>query len=310
MIVDKKWMTIKYHEFNKKYFNDQLPTNIVFKTNTQVDRWGFAQCKYQYNSISNKIVTYDYVISMSNAYDSPEEIKENTLIHEMIHILDYKLHPEYYVYKDYKGWHRRKGYDAHGPLFFMKEAQRLSQYGFNIQRLVQAEEIDASQMTNKVQKRINNKQSKGFVIGCVYFNWKYPRNYQLKNECMWFKTSSPSTFNAIVEHEKEMNKLGMKDGQYQDFSIVGYLTHQDKYDEYSGCRGRISGWYCSTQEWEQMVQEMGNDKQLVGQFYFEDMLNENYSYNTEQPKKTRTLQDGENGIAKVCDDGAIIYRMM
>lgn len=308
MIVDKKWMTIKYHEFNKKYFNGQLPTEIVFKTNTRVDRWGFAQCKFQYNSISNKVVTYDYAISMSNAYDSPEEIKENTLIHEMIHILDYKLHPEYYVYKDYRGWHKRKGYDAHGPLFFMKEAQRLSQYGLNIQRLVQAEEIDASQMTNKVQKRIDNRQSKGFVIGCVYFNWKYPRNYQLKNDCMWFKTNSQATFNAIVEHEKEMNKFGEKEGQFQDFSIVGYLTHQDKYDEYSGCRGKISGWYCSMEEWEQMVKDMGDDKQLIGQFYFEDMLNE--SYTPKKQKNIRTLTDGENGIAKINDDNSLTYRMM
>ena len=55
---------------------------------------------------------------------------------------------------------------------------------------------------------------------------------------------------------------------------------------------------------------MGDDKQLVGQFYFEDMLNENRSYTAEQPKKTKTLQDGENGIAKVCGDDTIIYRMI
>lgn len=309
MLVTTQWMYKKYWELNKKLFNSKLPQDITCKTSTNVERWGWAQCEFKVDDYGEPYAS-KLTIIMSNAYDSPEEVKENTLVHEMIHIFDYYLHPHYYVYKDYKGWHHRKGYDAHGPIFFLKEAQRLQQYGYNIQRLVSAEEYDVSQLTDKVIKRQENKKAKGFVIGFLYFNWKYPRNYTLKNEGMWFKTSSPNQFNKIVEQEKEKCKILKKDGEYPCFSIVGYLTHQEKYDEFSGCRGPISGWYCSVNDWEKMVEEMGKDKQLIGQFYFED-INESYQPQTKQlNNQKRQLTDGENGIGKMNADGSLTYIMM
>lgn len=300
MLVTTQWMFRKYHEFNKKYFSGKCPNNITFKLSTAVDRWGYAQCTWRINKWGD-IYPDEMSITMSNAYDSPEEVKENTLIHEMIHILDYIQHPENFVTKTSKGWSLKRKYNAHGPFFFLKEAQRLSQYGFNIQKLVSAEEIDSSIITNKVQKRIDNKKAKGFIIGCVVFNPKYPRSTPLQNEAMWFKTT-PNMLQTIIENCK--TKYPVKNEQRPYFSIEAYLTHQEKYDEYSGCRDTIKGWYCSIPEWDKMVEEMGKDKKIVQQVIF-DNISESY-----QPMPKNKLTDGENGIAKLNSDDSLTYRMM
>lgn len=308
MLVTTEWMRRKYREFNEKYFSGNCPNNIAFKVTTRVDTWGYAQCKFK-SDYGEEVYTYDFTIFMSNAYDSPEEVKENTLVHEMIHILDYKLNPQHYVYRDYKGWHKRRNYDAHGPIFFLKEAHRLNQYGFKIEKYVQAEEKSVSQMTTKVQQRIDNKKAKGFILGCVQYNHQHPNTFGKPKDCMWFKTSSVNMFNTIVKNALETSKYYFKEGQHLYYSITGYLTHSDKYEDYGGSRNTFKGWWCTWDEWEKMIQELGTDKELIGQYYFEDM-NESVNPLRKVNKQPKVLIDGDNGIAKLNKDGSVTYRIM
>ena len=95
MLVTTKWMAEKYAYFNSKYWNGQLPY-ISFSVNNSRKTWGFATYRYVLNQSRTRIETIKPIsITLSNYYDSPEEIKETTLLHEMIHIADYMASRKY-----------------------------------------------------------------------------------------------------------------------------------------------------------------------------------------------------------------------
>lgn len=93
---------------------------------------------------------------------------ENVVLHEMVHIADYVFHPEHFdhVYSGSR-WEiidRNIGrrYDAHGDTFFMKEAQRLSSYGREVNKRVTSGENATSSVSGKLltQGRKGNNSRK------------------------------------------------------------------------------------------------------------------------------------------------------
>jgi hypothetical protein len=58
-----------------------------------------------------------------------------------------------------------------------------------------------------------------------------------------------------------------------------------------------------------MNQELETDKELIGQYYFEDM-NESVNPLRKVNKQPKVLIDGDNGIAKLNKDGSVTYRIM
>ena len=118
MIVTTTWIEHNYTTFNNLYWNGMLP-NISFKISRSRNNWGFASFRYDF--MNNTIVPL--AITMSNYYDSPENVKIQTLLHEMIHIADYTFHPEHFICNGYKVSARL--YDAHG-YWFNAEAKRLT----------------------------------------------------------------------------------------------------------------------------------------------------------------------------------------
>lgn len=164
MIVTTKWLAEKYAHFNSKYWNGQLP-GISFSISNSQKTWGFATYKYIYNDSRTEIKTIEPIsITLSNYYDSPEEVKETTLLHEMIHIADYFFHPEHFINLKRTGKNRK--YDAHGPVFFMKEAKRLATDGWEIQKYVSMEEKSVSTISDENAKKLEKKASKGY-IACI-----------------------------------------------------------------------------------------------------------------------------------------------
>lgn len=121
-----RWVKENYDKYNDLYFDGVLP-NInakVIKTRKKV-----AQASFKVNIVDNTL--YDYEIGFSKYYELTEKERTNTLLHEMIHIADYYHYPEHFWNGKYK-----VKYDAHGPIFFQKEAQRLKQYGWDIEKYV------------------------------------------------------------------------------------------------------------------------------------------------------------------------------
>lgn len=164
MIVTTKWLAEKYAYFNSKYWNGQLP-GISFSISNSRKTWGFATYKYIFNDSRTEIKTIKPLsITLSNYYDSPEKVKETTLLHEMIHIADYFFHPEHFINLRRTG--KNKKYDAHGPVFFLKEAERLSSDGWEIQKYVTMEAKNVSTLSDENEKKLEKKASKGYVV-CI-----------------------------------------------------------------------------------------------------------------------------------------------
>lgn len=153
MLVDVEWISRNYDYFNNLFWNGELPI-CSFATNNASRRWGFASARM--NMFDGRM--FDFHITLSNYFDSPEEVKQNTLIHEMIHIADYYFHPEHFI-------GRRRKYDSHGPEFFLVEAARIAPYGFDIQKYVSEEEKSLSQLNATTKKRMETKALAGTPIG-------------------------------------------------------------------------------------------------------------------------------------------------
>lgn len=139
MLVTKSWIEKNYNSFNQKYWNRMLPI-IEFKISRSKDTWEFASFRYDYKN--DTIIPFSII--MSNYYDSPENVKINTILHEMIHIADYTFHHERFIHN----WHlvNARNYDAHEYLF-KNEAKRIEKYGWTIVRHVTKEEVGVSELS-------------------------------------------------------------------------------------------------------------------------------------------------------------------
>lgn len=169
MIVTTKWMKEKYDEFNARYFEGKLP-NIQFKVNNTNSRWGTASYHY---SLSRGTIT-PTEIKMSNYHDSPEKVKINTLLHEMIHIADYTFHPEHFLVRDrWTGKYKRRRYDAHGPIFFLPEAARLNKDGWGIDAHVTQDEIESSTLSADNQMKLDKKKRTGVTFFIIHYAHPY-----------------------------------------------------------------------------------------------------------------------------------------
>ena len=205
MLVTIDWIKKKYNDFNARYFNNELPKNLVFKLSKSKNTWGYAAFKYDWKN--STIIPLS--ITLSNYYDSPERVKQNTLLHEMIHILDYTLNPNHFISNGRKV--TKRCYDAHG-YWFMKQANRLNELGWEVAKHVTRDEIKQSTLSPSA-KRKENKQLKDGIV-CVItgdrYSWMIKTNtsniHTLLNTinkiswgCIigWVKSIKTYTFNDV-----------------------------------------------------------------------------------------------------------------
>lgn len=143
MIVTIDWIKKHYAEFNELYFNNELPNDLTFKISRSKSTWGYASYRYLYDKDTIKPIS----ITISNYYDSPEGVKKNTLLHEMIHIYDYVLNPHHFIKNG-----RRVKYNAHG-WFFNEQAHRLKTFGWDINTKVTNEERVVSTLSDATKQK-------------------------------------------------------------------------------------------------------------------------------------------------------------
>lgn len=160
MKVTRDWMYNKFEEFNERLFSGRCPS-CEMKINQSLKYWGTAACRWS-TSLSRGLQAREFKIYMSNAWDSPEWVLENTLAHEMIHIMDYAYCPEHFLAQDYYGRWKHVKYDAHGPIYFMRWAKKLESYGFDIMRNASSEEKAVSTLSEKFANR-------EFYIVAIYY---------------------------------------------------------------------------------------------------------------------------------------------
>lgn len=154
MLANEEWVRRKYEELTPLFGGD-MP-DISVRINKTLHKFGEATCTIYADDNDDSIHAGDFIITISNAYDSPEDVKVNILLHEMIHIYDYYNFPEHFA-KIVGGnlVARRKGeYNSHGNVLFIPMMNKINSHGFNVNTYVADSEIERSTMSDDVKKRM------------------------------------------------------------------------------------------------------------------------------------------------------------
>ena len=216
MIVTKSWIENNYNKYNNLYFGGVLP-KIEFKISRSKKTWG--QADYIYNRFTNKLTPIS--ISISNYFDSPEEVKLTTLLHEMIHIYDYTVNPTHFVKNG-----KKVKYDAHG-YWFKNEAARIYKLsGLDIQKYVTKEEKEVSQLSERVAQNIENQKEVALVcvVNGSISSWFFKTN-------IWQAETALGTIGNI-SWEREIGKVK---------SIKFYKFDDPKLAAHRSCGKRLTG---------------------------------------------------------------------
>lgn len=195
MLVTTSWMKKHYDEFNNMYFGGMLP-NIEFKTSRQKTTWGYAA--YRLSQIDSTVIPL--AITLSNYYDSPEEVKLTTLLHEMIHIYDYTVNPHHFVCNG-----RKTKYDAHG-WWFKNECARIGKFGWDIEKYVTEEAKSCSELSENSKRLQKNKEENALVcvvVGTNGYNWMVKTNDSHITEVL--NTISRCRWGVILGSVKDIN---------------------------------------------------------------------------------------------------------
>ena len=221
MIVTRNWIEKNYNKFNQELWDGKLPT-VEFKVSRSRNFWGCAYYKFDWKN--DTIIPEK--LTISNYYDSPENVKIQTLLHEMIHIADYFFHPEHFI----RNGRRVTGhqYDAHG-YWFTKEAKRISKItGYKVTNRVTREESQASTYSANTIRCNANKMNNALI--CVVTG-ENGMNFYFKTDIY-----------KIKELRKTLKTIRWY--RIDNIKTVKYYTFDDpKFSELRSCCKSIRGWY-------------------------------------------------------------------
>jgi predicted SprT family Zn-dependent metalloprotease len=101
MKATKRYVEQKFEEFNRLCFNGQLPKLPIELSDAKTF---LGVCVYKKRKTADgKVEPYDFRLRINTRIDLPEEIVEDTIIHEMIH---------YFI-----GVNKLEDVSSHGPVF-------------------------------------------------------------------------------------------------------------------------------------------------------------------------------------------------
>lgn len=234
MIVTTSWIKKNYNKFNNELWDGKLP-NIMFKTSRTKHNWGFAS--YIYDWAHDTI--HPEAITISNYYDSPENVKIQTLLHEMIHIADYTFHPEHFIHNGRRV--SKRTYDAHGSWFNI-EARRISKAtGYKVTNYVTREEVGISCLSENSKRCLENKKNNALLcvlIGSTGVNFYFKTDIHKVDTVK--KTIKRYVFYRIGDVKK----------------VKFYSFEHDGLSNIRSCATRLSGWHCNNYELKNKLREI------------------------------------------------------
>lgn len=171
------YVSKRYKEFNKKYFEDQLP-NVPIKI---ADTKGSAgMVRFAYRGGVRTIVDF----RISQKYGYPEEVVCNTILHEMIHVYQHAILHEA---------HRNR--DAHG-ISFIREMRRINAFGWKISTQVTEEEHSTAILTDLQKSKLHNfkfyafYKSNNLCMGKI----RISNSHRLRSpDLAWFAPKKPKS---------------------------------------------------------------------------------------------------------------------
>lgn len=201
MLYTVDWVARNYEKYNQLIWGGALPpfSSVNLSFTKSKSRWGEAGCARWLRDNNNIPYATHPVLKLSNYYDSPEDVKLNTLVHEMCHLYEYFCESEYIVKavmtRRYTAEYPR---DGHGKVF-NEQAKRIKDIcGIEITRFVKSSEVESSDLSDNVRERYLKKIKKlnGIDIFLLRLNGsKAPYGYvkveseDVKNRWMEFFTS-------------------------------------------------------------------------------------------------------------------------
>ena len=135
----------RYKEFNKKYFEDKLPTIPIRIADTKGSA-GMVRFCWRNGQVTIK----EFCISQKYGY--PEELTCNTILHELIHVYQHAI-----LHEQHHG-----NSDAHG-MSFIKEMRRINAFGWKINTRVTSEEHKTGILTDKEKSKLKNFKFYAFI---------------------------------------------------------------------------------------------------------------------------------------------------
>ena len=139
------YVSKRYKEFNKKYFEDKLPIIPIRIADTKGSA-GMVRFCWRGNQVTLK----EFCISQKYGY--PEEVVCNTILHELIHVYQYAILNE----------RHRGNTDAHG-VSFIKEMKRINAFGWKVNTHVTTEEHKMGILTDKEKSKLKNFRFYAFI---------------------------------------------------------------------------------------------------------------------------------------------------
>lgn len=127
----KKFLKNGYDMLNEKLFNNRLPSDFEFKIEHSLED-NAAGHTYANDDKKEGEFVIDCV-SLNGTIMMTIHSWLETILHEMIHVMDFKFHPEHFVdarktgipYDEHKGW-------------FMEQANKFKNKGFNVEKTLKS----------------------------------------------------------------------------------------------------------------------------------------------------------------------------
>ena len=240
MLVTIAWIEKNYKKFNKMYWDNKLP-DIEFKVSRSRNTWGYAAFRYNYA----KSTITPTSITLSNYYDSPENVKINTLLHEMIHIADYTFHPEHFI----RNGRRVSGhhYDAHG-YWFLAEAKRIEKFGWVITKHVSKEDQKVSKLSVRSKECVERKKDVALI--CV-IRGTSGMNFYFKTDIYKVKDVKATVKRYNFYYIGEVRKIEF------------YTFDDDKLAVKRSCGKNLRGWFLNN---EKMLRKLESIKATTIKF--------------------------------------------
>lgn len=295
--ITPAWMAAKYDEYNKKMFGGKMPP-CRFVADKATSRWGAALCHWAVNA-DGEVSSYDFEIKMSNAWDFPERVKENTLAHEMIHIEDYFLNPQHFF--RYNGEWLRVRYQAHGNRFFQPEARRLKQFGFDINTYASKEEMTISTMDANMKRKVDARREqmskiRYALLGATYNDEIRPGQvnvYKLRNVDDARKMADSIKQNDRMFYER-WGKHKFEKLEYYD--VMSNLCADWRF---SKTPDECASMYYTG--WEKLIEDMGKGARLCEKRALNTKIDPDFFKNLD-----KQVQLAENELTKKKEKGNFI----
>ena len=123
----KKFLKNGYDMLNEKLFNNRLPSDFEFKIEHGLKDNAAGHTYANDNKKEGEFVIDG--VSLNGTLMMTIHSWLETILHEMIHVMDFKFHPEHFVdarktgvpYDEHKGW-------------FMEQANKFKNKGFNVEK--------------------------------------------------------------------------------------------------------------------------------------------------------------------------------